>query len=501
MLRFAVYDERGTATDWPLQHVHLVGPDEQPVQGGVQFRDGHIECHTRGSDAVGLALLYDVHRMGRLILQTCLLPDREDPYLLSLELARHRIKFFIVKSEEWQMFDLSSKHPAIQLWEDARRLFTRAWTATDPVRADQLARKSLIQAIDSTERLAMAHAEILLHRRFASRAASSSTLGVRISPQRDSQPLRDLVDREFDVVALPLNWRQLEVEEGSYHWDHLDTWMQWASSRKKPIVAGPLVDFSKHSIPEWAYVWQNDYETCRDLVYDHVERIVLRYAGMVGMWNLAAGLNTQENFTFTPEQMLDLVRMTSLLVRQHRKGARTMIDVAQPFGEHCGDREESLHPITFLDRMIQEGIHVDAIGVRLLCGGEQPGQASRDLMQYSSLLDRFYPYEKPILVSALGCPSRFNESSAGGTWHTDWSPERQESWASRLFAVCLSKPFVESLFWSDLYDHGDAELACGALVSDSGHLKPAGHKLIKVRRRFRRPLGELKASAKISPPS
>ena len=36
--------------------------------------------------------------------------------------------------------------------------------------------------------------------------------------------------------------------------------MVWASKSGKPIVAGPLLDFSKRAVPEWMYVWQNDYE-------------------------------------------------------------------------------------------------------------------------------------------------------------------------------------------------------------------------------------------------
>ncbi|MEM7230389.1 MAG: endo-1,4-beta-xylanase [Planctomycetota bacterium] len=405
MLRFAVYDDRGLADRWPLHHAYLVGTDDLPIRGDVQFTGGVIEGRKRGSDAAGLALLYDAGRMGTMVLQTCLLPDRTEPYLLSLELARHRIKWFIAKSEEWQMFDLSLNHPAMQQWEEARRLFTKAWTALDPIKADEMARQSLVHAIDATERLAMAHADILLHRRFANRAASSSTLGVRIWPERDAQPLRDLVEREFDVVGIPLTWRRLEQEEGNYRWDNTDRWMTWAKANKKPIVAGPLVDFSRSAVPDWAYVWQHDYDTCRDLTYDHVERIVQRYAPSVGMWNLASGLNTNENFEFTTEQALDLVRMSSLIVKQTRRGARTMIDITQPFGEHGGHRKGSMNPLTFLDRLIQEGIHVDAIGVRLLFGGSRPGQATRDLMQVSSLLDRFFPYEKPIIVSALGAPS------------------------------------------------------------------------------------------------
>src|SRR5690606_37920746 len=117
-----------------------------------------------------------------LMLQTCLLPERDQPYLLSLELARHRIKMFIVKCEEWQMFDLSMDDPAMIAWEEARQLFTRALNTAAPAEADLLSRQSLVKGLEATERLASLHADILLHRRFGTRPASSTTLGVRIVP-------------------------------------------------------------------------------------------------------------------------------------------------------------------------------------------------------------------------------------------------------------------------------------------------------------------------------
>src|SRR5262245_47526396 len=124
MLRFAVFDENGPAAEWPLVNAHLIGPDEQPVRGEVTFESGVIHCRKRGSQAVGLCLQYDTGSIGKFMLQTCLLPDRQEPYLLTVELARHRVKMFLAKSEEWVMFDLSAEHPAMKLWEEARQLST-----------------------------------------------------------------------------------------------------------------------------------------------------------------------------------------------------------------------------------------------------------------------------------------------------------------------------------------------------------------------------------------
>jgi len=491
MLQFLVYDENGPPDDWPTDGAHLVGQDDIPVPGKVRFRKGCIVCEKRGSRAVGLCLPYDVGTQRRLMLQTCLLPDRSQPYVLSIELARHRIKTFIAKSEEWQMFDLSADHPAMALWEQARQVFTEALITADPIEADRKARQSLEAAIDSTERLAMAHAEILLHRRYGTKRASSSTLGVRIWPNRNSQGLRDLVDREFDVVMVPTVWRELEVEEGQYNWEPIDRWIQWAKKAGKPIVAGPLVDFSKASVPDWMYVWQHDYDTCRDMAYDHVERVVHRYRNHVGMLSIASGVNTNENFSFKQEQMFDLVRMANLIVRQGRKGARTMVEIADPFGEHCASAPDSMYPQAFLERLVQEGIRIDAVGVQAVFGHGSAGHVTRDMMQISTMLDRFFYLELPVVISAASVPSEQREK-AGGWWQGPWSVETQQEWIARLFPMALSKPFIESIFWGELYDHDHAIVPTGGMISDNGKMKPAMKKLLGLRRRLRKPLGPLK---------
>jgi GH35 family endo-1,4-beta-xylanase len=385
----------------------------------------------------------------------------------------------------------------MKLWEQARGLLTDALTSDDPIKADRYAKRSLHHAVEATERLAMAHAEILLHRRFATKPAASSTLGVRIWPGRESQALKDLIAKDFDLLVVPLVWKELEVEEGRYHWDPVDRWMEWARTQGKPIVAGPLLDFSRRAMPKWMYVWQNDYDTCRDLAYDHIERVVERYKHLVGMWNIGCGLNINDNFVFTVDQMLDLVRMTALLLRQARKGARAMIELAQPFGEHSAFNKDSMHPLSFMERLVQEGIRLDAVGVQILFGtsGGGGGKVTRDLMQVSSLLDRFFLLEIPVLISALGVPS-MEIDPQGGYWHEPWTPEGQGKWVNRVFAVSLSKPFVESLFWTDLFDHAMAELPGAGLISDTGKAKPALARLISVRKHLRKPLGPLKLPAK-----
>jgi GH35 family endo-1,4-beta-xylanase len=398
---------------------------------------------------------------------------------------------FLAKSEEWQMFELDSEHPATRSWEEARQLFTQALNIENPVDADRAGRESLVAAVDATERLAMAHAEILLHRRYLSRAASSTSLGIRVTPSISPSRYGEIIAREFDLIFLPLRWRDLEPEEGRYEWGPLDQWMNWAKAHGKPVIAGPLIDFSASAVPDWLYVWQHDYETTRDLVYDHMDRLAQRYSGAVAVWSLANGLNVNENFRFTPAQMIDLARMANLLVRERNRRARTMLEIVQPFGEHVARHRDSVPPFVYIDRVIQEGIRVDCFGVQLVMGAAAPGLAARDLMHLSSLLDRFFLLELPVLVTRIGVPSAA-QGDAAGYWHAPWSPQVQANWVGKAFGMVLSKPHVDSFLWAELQDSPGGDLPDFGLIDAAGEPKPALKRLTDMRRRLRKPLGPMR---------
>ena len=82
-----------------------------------------------------------------------------------------------------------------------------------------------------------------------------------------------------------------------------------------------------------------------------------------------------------------------------------MLDLVPPFGEHCAANHQSVAPVTFIDRVIQEGIRVDCIGLQLLFGQKHSGRSSRDLMQISDIIDRYLVLEIPVVISAFGVPN------------------------------------------------------------------------------------------------
>lgn len=487
MLTFAVYDSSGPAREFDLAHSHLIGQDDIPTAGEINFEGGLINCQRRSADSTALAVLYSLETGGRLLLQTCLLPMRERPYLLSLELARHRIKQFLVKLEDWLLYNLEPSHPVMALWEDARQVFTQATIleSTDPVEADRLARQALERAFTASEQLALMHADILLAKRFASGMMPNAPLGCIVHQSKFAEPLTKVLAQSFDFFSIPIRWREVEPEEGEYDWSRLDRWMEWAAGTRFPVVAGPIIDFRKHSVPEWLYVWEHDYDTTHDLLHEHIETIVRRYKSVVSVWSVASSLHINENFTLAYDQLMDLTRMALALVKQLHTGARTMIEITELFGEYFAGNPRSVPPAAYADVLAQSGFKLDMIGLSLPFGSDRPGKASRDLLQISSLLDRYLALDLPVVVSGIGVPSgphRSDRPEAGGFWRRPWSVETQSDCLSKLVAIALSKPFISSVAIQEFYDHPGSEIPGSGLITATGRAKPALARMADARR-------------------
>ncbi len=599
MLSFVVFDGDLPATTLAVRHAHLVGPDNSPVAGDIRFEDGLIRCIKPNIEAAGLSMQIALdsavlHKLaptrsgdemldekafrekiraerarraqgaqalgeaapapeaevmsferltalGVLTLQTCLLPERDEPYLLTLELARHRLMLFLYKLEDWQLFDLPRDHQIMQLFEQARLTFTDALVAQRhglgdnsegtsatfgySADANRLALRALWLAIDASERLALLNAATefgprmsgQLHRQAledqpggsADRTARGvvatvispnrvgvilpmrPALGCAISPGAFFDAAQEVALKCSEFVTMPMRWAEMEPTEGRYLFQNTDRWIEWAVRKAKlPVVAGPVVDLRPCSVPDWLYIWENDYETLRELVYEHVKNVVTRYRRTIARWTIVSGLHANTNFALTFDQMMDLTRICVMVVRKLHPAARIQVELTHPWGEYYTGSRRSLPPLLYADMLTQSGIMVDSFGLRVQMGQPEQGQSVRDLMEFSAMLDRCAMLEKPISLTAVGAPSATPESVGHpeladrnpGSWRKPWTEQVQADWATSVLAIALSKPFIQSVCWHELYDLPQpAEMPRGGLISVSGHPKVIVERIVELR--------------------
>jgi hypothetical protein len=289
-------------------------------------------------------------------------------------------------------------------------------------------------------------------------------------------------------------WSLIEPKPGTFQFDQVDRWMTLAAHARRPVVAGPLLRFDSEWLPPWMERHKGDFKAIVDRTYIFMEQVVHRYRAVASLWNLCSGLHGNAWHPFADSERIDLARRAALLARQSRKGARTLVEFSDPFSETVTANAGAMSAWQFLERLIQEGVHMDAVGMQLTMGGAGAGHGVRDLLQVSAMLDRFMGFDCKVMLSSIGVPSE--PVAHGGTWRRPWSEAVQEQWAATLSTVALSKPFVETLVWERLGDDPARPRGRCGVQDAAGKAKPVAKRLLGIRNRLRRPLGKAEAESK-----
>jgi hypothetical protein len=484
MLKFLVFHDGRPATDYPVQNAYLLGAGNNAMRGRIVFESGVILCEKREQGCAAFALNQSIDDCGELVVQTCLLPDRPEPYILGVELARHRLMLLYSKLEEWSLFDLPSDHPINIRMEEARRLFIGALCAQkqDPADADQQARQCLSAAVDAGEELALLHSETMLARKKAVGALSRRPIGCGVGLEQNNSRVRASLQANFDFLHLPLPWKKLAPEHGRYQWSLLDGWAEWIGRNRAHVVAGPVISFDPRDVPGWLYKSKDDYSKIRDAAYEYMEGLITRMKNLVTAWDVVSGLHVNQSLTLNFEQILEITRMCSMLAKKIQPIAKVLVELREPFGEYYSINPRSIPPMIYADLLTQSGTNFDGFIVKLVMGRAAIGQGARDLLQVSMLLDQYALLGKPlhILISApsdlthkipVAVPNTHDLNHrhfepTGGYWRRPWSSLVQSSWAEAMFQIALSKPMVESVAWSDIIDHPDIEVPGSGLINN-----------------------------------
>lgn len=478
MLRLEYFPGVSARKSLDLQGAHLVGNDGVPVRGEITRSDNIIQCASRSSDPYGLSLVWPTPT-GNLQIETTRLIERSQPYHLHVELARQRLMRISLKREEWGLFDYPGMDSLAADIDRARELFLDALSnVEDGPRAARLADSSLELSLQAGDRLSMFHANVFLQRRRQAAGFSKPFLGASLGAP--APPILSTLKEALDFVRLSFRWRDIQPKDKGSNYEQYDEWVKACAKAGLAVRGGPLLSFGVQTVPDWMYLWENDHEAISDFAREHVRRTVSRYAGKVSQWIVASGLHGENVFPFNFEQIIELTRMAAVSAKDSAPRTPLVIELTQPWGEYFARNQRTIPPLVYADMVVQAGIPFDAFGIQLLFGIRSDGYHQRDLLQISSLIDRVANLGKPIQITALAVPSAGGESQADES--RTCSEAGQAEWLANCLEVALSKPYVESVCFSQVVDSPGADIPHAGLLNESGKPKPAWRAICDFRK-------------------
>jgi hypothetical protein len=489
-VKFQVFKGGKIAKDFTLTGVTLFGTDRIPFRSTkfVTFQDGVIDCKTRsGAEPAGLSLLWPVEGFGNVSLSTTRLPEREQPYILNVELARAKLMEITIKREDWAIFE-QKNHFGSEANEIQWLFVQMLENINEPVKASTLADACLAKALKFSEQLAIKYAEILFDARLKSRGFARSSLGCIIDPQQleNKNYLKTIFDL-FAHVTIPIDWSKIEAVRGECDFTEMDRCIELLGKKRILLCAGPLLCFDAKFLPDWLK-GQDDFEAIREASYSFVSRIVTRYAKYVHIWLVLSGLNAYNSFAFSFERVLEITRTACLAAREADNRSLKMIDIVFPWGEYYAQNSDTVPPLIYIDMVTQAGINYDALGVQMVFGKDVPGMHMRDMMQVSAMLDRFAPVPKPLHITAFGVPDTTNgekqQPNEAGLWYKPWDQTQQSKWIEEFCKIAFSKPFVNTVTYSALADGSNNTLAGEGLLTEKFEPKKSFMTLTKLQQKI-----------------
>jgi len=493
MLRFAVYHDGKPARSVNLAGAYVVGSDGVPVRADLDFKGGEIICTKKTAGPAGLALPWSVGSGGRMVAETTRLPERDRPYNLHVELLRGRLMRISQKREDWGLHDFEGTEDITAQIDKARNQLVAALTADTPAQASAAAEQGLTVGLHAAELLSAFHAQIFLNRRRQVGGFPKRLFGCVVDLDRTDAAYQKHLLEAFDYITIPFNWREIEPREKEFNWDKIDRWVEWAAKHRMPIRGSGFVCFLERHVPDWLYIWEHDFEAVRDLIYEHIRRIIGRYGQYIQVWEVISGIHAENCFSFNFEQLMELTRMTTAVTKQLAPRSTTIVDLVTPWGEYYARNQRTIPPLLYAEMIVQSGVNFDAFGLQCYFGLGAESLYVRDIFQISAMLDRFSAFGKPVHITGIQVPSDVTSEpteiwgskttvKAGGAWHRDWSEETQRAWLKRVFHIALSKPFIEGVTWRSLADGGHGYLPHGGLLRADLTPKPAFEELLAIRK-------------------
>lgn len=481
LIRFLVFPEELLA-EWPEVHrAYISGLDGRIYPTRVEVSDNVVTCRRPHSESGKLHVPWPVAGQGRPVLTTASLREREEPYLLPLELARGKLSILREQLAAWQMLQMQVPESFASIQHQAFQAFSRAAAAaqSDQMLASRLAGESIVEACRAADVLVDAYIEQRLAMRRHAVGHAPTLLGCALDPRvADADNAAGFFD-VFNSAVVPIEWRLIEPKEGQYEWELTDKLIAACADRRVVVRGGPLIDLGPGGLPEWLSPWQTDFINMQSFVCDYIETAVSRYAGRIRIWETSAHANTGVALGLGEENRLALAARALEAASRTDSDCQFFIRVDQPWSEYQARGQHRLSAFQFVDALVRSNIGLQGVNLEIAVGYRPRGSLMRDRLSFSRLIDYWSQLGIQLHVTLAIPSSEEPDPQAEPDLETDdtgwggaWTESTQAARASELVRLLMAKPAVTGVFWAHYHDAASHRFPHAGLIRADGAPKP-----------------------------
>jgi hypothetical protein len=459
VMRFVVHPPE-LISDWPEAALaYMTGMDGRIFPTRIEFEGNLLCCRRPLSDSGKLSVPWPVTGTGRPVLTTTSLREREEPYLLPLELARGKLAAIRDQAASWEMAKMVLPDAFRERQQAAFHCFAHASARQDDL---EECCRSAGEAIE----LACQAADILVDAYIVQRLShirrthhSPSLLGCLADETALSPEGQKILSENFNTASIPIRWTQVESREGEYHWELTDKLVEVLTSHRTILRGGPLLDLRTGGLPEWLSPWKDDFLNLPSFVCDFVDTAISRYTGVIRIWEVSAGGNLGGALQLNEEHRLALVARSLEAAIRTDSDSQYFIRIAQPWGEYQREGRHRLSPFQFVDALIRSNLGLTGVSLDINVGYQGETCFTRDLHSVSRLIDLWSMLGIQIHVN-LACPSSSDPDPRADpqfvvqdrVWTGPWTEELQAEWMERIIPLLVAKPCVTGIFLEQFSD-------------------------------------------------
>jgi len=469
--------------DWPQVHRAYMGSSDGRVYPTrLEVIENMLVCRRPTAESCKLFVCWPVPGRGCPVLSTTCLRERDEPYLLPVELARGKISQLRDQAGAWELAGMYIPDSYTPKCHAAQSAFAHAAAAQDqPDDACHFALRAIDLACQASDILLATY----INQRLAIRKKRSGRLPAFLGCTPGNQTRGDYAQQKqfldtFDTAFIPLQWKHIEAAEGEYNWDIFDDQIEHCQANNTLMYGGPLLDFSTEGLPEWLWQWQKDYFNLQSFVCDFVETAISRYIGKIRHWEICARANTGGTLALPEEARLSLTAKTLEVARKVHDDIQLQIRISQPWGEYLARGQHRLSPLQFVDALLRTGIELSAINLEIAVGYHPGGTLVHEVIDISHMIDLWSSLGIPLIVT-LAAPSTngpdpqsVNDLEIDNSlWKERWTEESQAAWIQHSLPLLMAKQNVIGIFWSHFSDADPHEFPHAGLLNTDHSPKTA----------------------------